>query len=71
MAGQGGRARPKQRSILENQTMTFFRNLRVFTILSAFVAVFALSACGEEGTAEKAGKKMDKAAGDLKKKLGN
>jgi len=42
----------------------------ILAVLSV-VAFMGLAGCGEEGDAEKAGKKIDEATQDLKKKLGN
>lgn len=49
--------------------MTDFRKFR--PVLAAFgvIAVLGLTGCGEEGPAEKAGKKVDQAADQAGKKL--
>ena len=51
--------------------MQFSKFTRGFAAAFAVVAMMGLAGCGEEGAGEKAGKKLDKAAEEMKKKLGN
>ena len=50
--------------------MKISKSLKVFGTAFAVVAMLGLAGCGEEGSGEKAGKKLDKAVGDMKKSLG-
>ena len=50
--------------------MQFSNSVRGFVAAFAVVAMFGLAGCGEEGAGEKAGKKLDKAAEEMKKSLG-
>ena len=49
--------------------MIISKSLKAIGAAIAVVAMLGLAGCGEEGAGEKAGKKLDKAVGDMKKTL--
>ena len=45
--------------------------IKAFLGVAVVALMFGVTGCGEEGEAEKAGRQIDQAAEDIKKKLGN